>query len=75
MLDNLSASGLSLRLTRRVKPGAPLFIVVQLGIQPDTPAPRIALRGMIQRVEPNNDASCTLAVVFSRYRFLYASAE
>lgn len=75
VLDNLSASGLSLRLTRCVELGASLFVVLRLGVQPDAPAPRVALRGVIQRVEPNHDATCTLAVVFSRYRFLYASAE
>ncbi|MBV9787153.1 MAG: PilZ domain-containing protein [Chloroflexi bacterium] len=75
VLDNLSASGLSLRLTRCVEQGASLFVVLRLGIQPDAPAPRVALRGVIQRVEPNHDATCRLAVVFSRYRFLYASAE
>lgn len=75
LLDNLSANGLSLRLTRCVELGATLFIVLRLGVQPDAPAPRVALRGVVQRVEPNSDATCTVAILFSHYRFLYASAE
>lgn len=75
VLDNLSANRLSLRLGRCVDLGATLFIVLRLGVQPDAPAPRVALRGIIQRMEPHSDATCTLAIVFSHYRFLYASAE
>lgn len=75
VLDNLSANDLSLRLVHCMEQGAPLFIVLRLGVQQDVPAPRVALRGIIQRVEANSDATCSLTILFSRYRFLYASAE
>jgi len=76
-LDNLSANSLSLTLQRRIAIGAKLFLVVRLSTEPAevAPAPRVAVYGTVDRVTPQSDGSYALAVIFSRYRFLYRSGE
>jgi hypothetical protein len=75
VLHSLSAHGLSMRLLHRVARGTCLFLVVRLGINESAPAARIALRGLVEGVEPNSDGSDTIALVFTRYRFLYANSQ
>lgn len=72
VLDNLSAGGLYLRLARSVKQGTKLFVVVQLPSAPagEMPAPRVAMRGMVLRAEPQPDSTCGVAVTLTRHRFL-----
>ncbi len=74
VLDNLSAGGLYLRLARPVRRGMKLFIVVRLSTcrDPEVPAARVALQGVVLRAEPQPDGRCGVAVVFQRHRFLYA---
>ena len=76
VLDNLSASGLYLRLARPIGQGARLFICVQLALtaDPNAHAPRAALHGIVLRAEPQADGRIGVAVAFERHRFLYASA-
>jgi hypothetical protein len=75
-LDNLSATGLYLRLARPVEPGATLFIVVRLTTTPGqwTVGPGVAARGTVLRVDPRSGGAFGLAVAFRRHRFLYAGA-
>ena len=77
VLDNLSAGGLYLRLARPIKRGMKLFIVVRLSTcgDPEVPAARVALQGVVLRAEPQPDGRCGIAVAFERHRFLYAVAS
>src|SRR5215470_14679963 len=57
VLQNLSAGGLYLRLKRMVLEGDRVFLAVRLSTaeNEDTPALRLAARGMVLRVEPQRD--------------------
>jgi hypothetical protein len=69
--DNFSASGLYVWLERRVEPGTKLFAIVRLSTSsPETPAPRVAVRGIALGAEPQPDGTWGVAVRFTRYRFL-----
>ncbi|HKG21680.1 MAG TPA: PilZ domain-containing protein [Blastocatellia bacterium] len=72
LLDNISVSGLYLRLARRVDTGARLFVVIHLSTcSPDGGfAGRAALLGIVLRSEPRGDELWGLAMRFTRYRFL-----
>jgi len=72
VLDDFSAGGLYVRLPRRVEPGAKFFAVVRLATGPPAgaSAPRVAVRGVVLRVEPQPDGRYGLGVQFTRHRFL-----
>ena len=72
VLDNLSARGLYMRLARRVKLGAKLFVVTRLSMASTlaVPAPCVAIRGVVLRVELQPDGTYGVAVAFRRHRFL-----
>ena len=71
VLDNFSASGLYVRLERRVECGTKLFAIVHISTsQPEVPAPCVAVRGVVLRAEPQPDGTWGAAVRFTRYRFL-----
>lgn len=74
VLDNLSSSGLYLRLARAVAPGASLFIVIRLAIAPadQVAAPSVAVHGVVLRAELQPGGMYGIAVVFTSHRFLYA---
>jgi c-di-GMP-binding flagellar brake protein YcgR len=74
VLDNLSSTGLYLRLARLVEPGAALFIVVRLTVVPaqQVAAASVAVRGVVLRAEPQAGETCGIAVGFTSHRFLYA---
>ena len=76
VLDNLSAHGLYVRLARPIEQGARLFFCVELALttEPGVCAPRVALNGVVLRVDPQPDGRCGIAVAFDHHRFLYASA-
>ena len=71
-LDNLSASGLYLRLAECVEPGMRLFIVIRLSAAPaeEASAPRIAIHGVVLRAEFRSEMECGVAVAFTHHRFL-----
>jgi hypothetical protein len=75
VLDNLSSTGLYLRLAQPVERGATLFVVVRLAIAPahQVPAACVAVRGVVLRAEPQPDGTGGIAVMFTRHRFLYAA--
>ena|SRR5215813_429841 len=71
ILSNFSASYLYVRLERRVDPGTKLFAVVRLSTsEPELPAPRVAVRGVVTHTEPQPDGTWGVAVRFTRHRFL-----
>jgi hypothetical protein len=71
VLDNFSATGFYVRLERRIEPGTNLFAIVRVSTSPpEVPAPRVALRGEVLRVEPQPDGTWGVAVRFTHYRFL-----
>jgi len=72
VLDNFSAGGLYLRLPQRIEPGGKVFAVVRLttAAAPEAPAPLIAVRGVVLRVDPTPEGGCGIAVRFTRHRFL-----
>ena len=71
VLDNFSASSLYVRLERRIEPGIKLFAIVHVSMSPpEVPAPRVTVRGVVLRTEPQPDGTWGVAVRFTRYRFL-----
>jgi PilZ domain len=71
VLDNFSASGFRVRLERRVERGAKVFAIVRLSTSPpEVPAPRVAVRGVVLAVEPQPDGTWSVAVNYTRHRFL-----
>ena len=71
-LDNLSAGGLYMKLTRRVESDKRLFIVIRLSaaFTDKVSAPRIAVRGRVVRSEQQSTGTYGLAIAFTRHRFL-----
>jgi len=76
VLDNLSSTGLYLRLARLVEPGATLFVVVRLAVvsAQQVAAASVAVRGVVLRAEPQSSGMRGVAILFTRHRFLYAVA-
>jgi hypothetical protein len=71
-IDNLSAGGLYMRLTRRMEANGRLFIVIHLSaaFTDKISAPRIAVRGRVVRAEQQSSGTYGLAIAFTRHRFL-----
>jgi hypothetical protein len=74
VLDNLSATGLYLRIAQPLAPDTPLFVVVRLAPTAYAPiaAPGVAARCEIVRMERQAEGSWGVAMRFMRQRFLYA---
>ena len=71
VLESFSASGLCIRLERRVDLGTKLFALVRLSTSPpEVRAPCVAVRGSVLHAEPQPDGMWGVAVRFTRYRFL-----
>ena len=72
VVDNLSASGLYLRLTHCLKRGAKLFVSVRLSnVQVNgLAAGRLEIRGEVLRVEPKPGGVSGLAIMIERSRFV-----
>ena len=73
VLDNLSATGLYLRMVPRVRPGDGLSVIVSIppaGSQNHMACARIAARGTIRRVENHQPDCIGLALEFTRHRFV-----
>jgi c-di-GMP-binding flagellar brake protein YcgR len=72
VLENISATGLYVRLTRNVKRGANLFIIVRLSPSDRgaDSAPLIAMLGKVRRAEQEANGSWGVAVEFTRHRFI-----
>ncbi len=68
-LDNLSAGGFYLRLTRPVEKGAKVSIVTRLSTGP-AQGPLVVMRGTVVRTEPQADGRYGIAVMIKQRRFL-----
>ena len=71
-LDNLSSSGLYLRLRRTIQNGSPASVAVRLSMIDARPVSvlRLAARGVVVRTEAFEDGTCGVAVKFTRRRVL-----
>ena len=69
VLDNLSSTGLYLRVPRQMKIGCQVRLIVHLLNGPTTGATAI-ISGEILRDEPQSDGSHGLAISIKNYRFL-----
>ena len=71
-LDDMTASGLRLRLRRRVQTGATIFIVARLtrSRRPGGRAARVALLCAVLRCEPCPDGTYSADAATLRHRFL-----
>lgn len=76
VLDNLSSFSLYLHLARPMKLGGKLLLVVRLSphVALDTPAPYVALRGTVLRIDQQSGRGYGIAVVINRHRFLYTNS-
>src|SRR5436305_12434240 len=72
LLDNLSSSGLYMRLNRRMKPGDSLSAVLTLAPPSvnEEPNGQVAVLGVVQRVEETGDGLFGIAMNFTSYKFL-----
>jgi hypothetical protein len=72
VLDNLSSSGLYLRLAWRVRQGTRLFVVVRLSAVPNVGdcTAGVALHGMVLRMEPRPGGVFGTAIRLTRHRFI-----
>ena len=71
VVDSFSAHDFSVRLPYRLEPGVTLFAVVRISLAPpEVPAARVALRGLVQQVDPLPDGWWGTAVRITRHRFL-----
>jgi PilZ domain len=68
-VDNISSSGVYLRLPRQMESGAQLDLVIKFETVQGTGA-RAFLRCQVLRIEPQADGFCGLAMAISYYRFL-----
>ena len=71
-LDNVSAGGLYLKLARPVERGAQLAMAIRFSNVElmAASAPRLAVRGVVLRVDPQPGGTFGLAVAFTHHRFL-----
>ena len=72
LLENLSAGGLYLRLSRKLVEGTDVRLAVRLSTAPagTVPVLRLAARGTVLRVEPQADGTYGVAVEFKRRRVI-----
>jgi hypothetical protein len=68
LLDNISSTGLYLRLFRELVPGGEVRLIVHLLSGPTTGATAV-ISGEVLRDEPQRDGSHGLAVAIKSYRF------
>lgn len=71
-VDNISAEGLYMRLTRTIKAGSSAFVVVWFSDVPVTwgPASRVAALAQVVRVDWLSDQTYGLALLFKRTRLV-----
>ena len=72
VLENISATGLYLRLTQAVEVGTELLVVSQLSNPSNgkTSGPLLAMSGTVVRVGEATSDACGVAVEFTHTRFL-----
>ncbi|HEV8129688.1 MAG TPA: PilZ domain-containing protein [Acidobacteriota bacterium] len=72
VIDNISAGGLYIRLSRSVRTGEEIFAVIRLSTEKGGNArvPRLAMLGTVVRAEPKVNGECGVAVTSRATRFL-----
>jgi hypothetical protein len=77
ILDNLSSCGLYLPLTRRVRQGVTLFVLIRFSVSYDADASVawIELYGKVLRTEPRPGSVFGTAIRFTHHRFIYATTQ
>jgi hypothetical protein len=72
VLENLSATGLYLLLSRQVPQGSSMFVLFRLAqvFGEQKQAPRIAVHGTVVRTEPQPNGTFGVALKFRHYRFV-----
>lgn len=71
VLENISASGVYLRLSNRPEEGTTLRLLIRFSVSPDTSqAARVAAHGDVIRIEEQKCGSYGVAIRFTNYRFL-----
>jgi hypothetical protein len=72
VLDNLSSTGLYVRVHNKIGQGTKLLVVVRMGPPTDdrAPAARVAARGVVRRTELLPDGKTGVAVEFRQHRFI-----
>jgi hypothetical protein len=73
LTDDLSASGLYLRIPRKIEVGGKIFIVIQLSDDKsieDGQSGRIAIRAVVVRTDSYPDALLGVGVNFTNHRFI-----
>lgn len=73
VVDNISSTGIYLRLAENVDLGAKLLVAVTLsGASTDAvPAPTVVVKGEVLRVESQPDAMLGVAIGITKRRFVY----
>jgi hypothetical protein len=73
LLDNISPSGLFLRIPRKLDLGARVLIGIRFSTEPadQEMAARVAVRGRVLRQEHQQDGFWGLALTVSKSRFIY----
>lgn len=76
-LEDLRAHSLSVRLSRAVRPGAAIFIVIGIGSDhpSDAVAPAVAIRGVVAQAQAEPLGGFVVAISFCRYRFLFLPSQ
>ena len=71
-LDNVSAAGLYVRVSRRLEPGANVFALVRLSTNmvDESIGARVEVLGQVTRVDRTPDGSFGLGVAFRRHRLM-----
>lgn len=69
MLDNLSGSGMYVRIPRRFEPGEPVAVGIRFAETGTLDrVARVAARGIVVRVDPTPDGAFGLAIAFTKTR-------
>jgi hypothetical protein len=71
LIDDLSASGLYLRMPKKIEVDGKLFIVIQLSPKLEgRPSGRIAIRAVVVRTDSYPEALIGVGVSFTNHRFI-----
>lgn len=74
VVDRLGSRGACTHIQRSVAPGARLFVLVQLSIEPSTRStPWVAAQALVERVDQLADGGWSVALAFTRHRFIYGA--
>lgn len=72
IVENASACGLYLHLSHSIEPGSRLLVLFSLACHSSDKAnvPRVAVRGVVVRTEPQGEDTVGLGIKIERYRLI-----